>query len=310
MVIRVLKSYILHHLKADVKLGYYIPVLLFTAGLMYVNYRFNLEDDVLDGMHGFNKFFGYFILYATGYYVTLVIYSITNNRYTFWSLNGFWIKSLFALVILAWDGSVPFLWPWVQRVFAPPLHLWMYKVSVNLISFLIVFLPIILFYQFAEKDDKTVYGLNPKSFNYKPYVLLLLVVLPLVVAASFHPSFIRQYPMYKTSSAHLYLQVPEWVTVAGYETAYALDFITVELFFRGFMILGLASLLGRSTILPMAVTYCLLHFGKPAAEAASSMVGGYILGVLAFETRSIWGGIIVHIGLAWMMELAAFFQKW
>ena len=112
--------------------------------------------------------------------------------------------------------------------------------------------------------------------------------------------------MYKTSSAHEYLKIPEWVTVVGYEIAYGLDFITVEFLFRGFMVIGMVHLLGRKSVLAMAVVYCLLHFGKPAGEAVSSLAGGYVLGAIAFETRSIWGGIIVHVGIAYMMEIVSF----
>jgi hypothetical protein len=67
--------------------------------------------------------------------------------------------------------------------------------------------------------------------------------------------------------------------------------------------------LGRGAVLSMAVLYCTLHFGKPMGEAISSIFGGYILGVVAYETKSIWGGVIVHIGIAWMMEIIAFLQK-
>lgn len=115
--------------------------------------------------------------------------------------------------------------------------------------------------------------------------------------------------MYKTSEAHLYLEVPEYITVMIYELAYGLDFVTVEFLFRGFMVIGLMHVVGRRAVLAMAVVYCFLHFGKPAGEAISSIFGGYILGVIAFETRSIWGGIIVHLGIAWMMEIIGFVQR-
>ena len=72
---------------------------------------------------------------------------------------------------------------------------------------------------------------------------------------------------------------------------------------------GLAQILGRHAVLPMAVIYCFLHTGKPPGEAISSIFGGYILGVIAYETKSIWGGIIVHVGIAWMMEVIGFTQK-
>jgi hypothetical protein len=53
----------------------------------------------------------------------------------------------------------------------------------------------------------------------------------------------------------------------------------------------------------MAAFYCTIHFGKPLGECISSYFGGMVLGVLAYRTRSILGGLIVHLGLAWMMEL-------
>jgi membrane protease YdiL (CAAX protease family) len=115
--------------------------------------------------------------------------------------------------------------------------------------------------------------------------------------------------MYKTSGAHGHLGVPEWITTAIYEVAYGLDFITVEYLFRGFFVIGMITVLGRGAVLTMAVLYCVLHFGKPPGEAISSIAGGYILGVVAYETRSVWGGVIVHMGIAWTMEIVAYLQR-
>jgi hypothetical protein len=30
------------------------------------------------------------------------------------------------------------------------------------------------------------------------------------------------------------------------------------------------------------------------------------LGIIVFNTRSIWGGLLVHLGIAWLMELGAY----
>jgi membrane protease YdiL (CAAX protease family) len=180
---------------------------------------------------------------------------------------------------------------------------------VNLISFFTVFIPILIFYSLYEKSKRDKYGLTPKRFDARPYFAMLLIVLPLVVAASFTQGFLKQYPMYKVSAAANYLGIPEAFTAGIYEIAYGLDFITVEYLFRGFFIVAMMNVLQRGAVLSMAVLYCTLHFGKPMGEALSSIVGGYILGVVAFETRSIWGGVIVHMGLAWLMELIAFLHK-
>ena len=115
--------------------------------------------------------------------------------------------------------------------------------------------------------------------------------------------------MYKTSQAHVYWQLPEWVSVLIYELAYGWDFLTVEMIYRGFFVISLSALLGRSSVIAMASLYCFLHFGKPELEAVSSIFGGYILGVIALETRSIFGGVILHIGIAWMMEVFGYLQK-
>ena len=70
----------------------------------------------------------------------------------------------------------------------------------------------------------------------------------------------------------------------------------------------MASVLGKDAILPMVATYAFLHFGKPMAETIGSIFGGYILGIIALQTRSIIGGVIIHMGVAIAMDLAAYIQ--
>ena len=106
------------------------------------------------------------------------------------------------------------------------------------------------------------------------------------------------------------MAVPEWVTVAGYEIVYALNFVSIEFFFRGFLVIGMISVLGRRAIVPDGA--CTVFFtlaSRWAKRDQFNFFGGYILGVVAYETRGIWGAVIVHVGIAWMMELAAFVQK-
>ena len=48
----------------------------------------------------------------------------------------------------------------------------------------------------------------------------------------------------------------------------------------------------------MIVPYCMIHYGKPMPETLGAIVAGLILGTLAMRTRSIWGGVLIHIGVA------------
>jgi hypothetical protein len=41
-------------------------------------------------------------------------------------------------------------------------------------------------------------------------------------------------------------------------------------------------------------------------EAISSIFGGYILGIFAYSSRNIYGGLIAHLGVAWGMEYLAY----
>jgi hypothetical protein len=301
-------GFLKHHIHEDFDRKYYFSIVLLLVTVVGINYTFDVEDSYLDSLTGITKFLGFFLLYSVPYFLAVALYAFHKKK-NFFQSKEFLFKAFFGLAILSLDSSVPFLQPIIEKTLPSELRYWAYKVSINLISYATVFFPIIIFHKLTEKVNRDVYGLQPRQFDARPYFIMLLIMLPLIIAASRTGAFLRQYPMYKTSAAHAYLGISETVTVAGYELAYGLDFITVEFLFRGFMVIAMMTVLGRGAVLTMAVLYCTLHFGKPMGEAVSSVFGGYILGVVAYETRSIWGGVIVHIGIAWMMEIIAFAQK-
>lgn len=298
-----------NHVREDFNLPQYALIMIFLAISIGLNYTFDFEDDYLELMTGYPKFIAYFFFYSIPYLLVTFIYAYTRHRGDIFRQKEFWIKGVFGITILTLDSSAPYLEQTVSHLFHPQIQFWAYKVGINAMSFFTVAIPILIFYYLKDRDKNHIYGLSAYKFDARPYFTMLLIMLPLIIAASFNESFLRQYPMYKTSRAHLHLNIPEWMTVASYEIAYGLDFITVEFLFRGFFVIAMIGILGRGSVITMAVIYCYLHFGKPAGEAISSFFGGYILGVVAYETRSIWGGIIVHMGIAWMMELTSFLRK-
>ncbi len=299
-------KYLTNHVKHDFEWKHYLFVVIFLSICLAVNYTYDVEDSILDNMTGTTKLVSYFAFFALAYYTVLISVSIFKRERSFWGSKTFHIKSILVIFVLALDKSAPFLRPVLTQLFAPELYIWVYKVSVNLISVVTIIIPLLLYYFLYDREEKHIYGLRPQHFDTRPYFTMLGIMLPLIIAASFLPSFLKQYPMYRGAGAAQYLGISEWITVVSYELAYAIDFISVEFVFRGFLVIAFMSHTGRNAILAMAAVYCFLHFGKPAGEAISSIFGGYILGVIAYETRSIWGGIIVHVGIAWSMELAAY----
>jgi hypothetical protein len=158
-----------------------------------------------------------------------------------------------------------------------------------------------------EKKPAGCWGLQPAKNHSIPYSLLLLLLVPAVSWAAFQPDFLQVYPrlQWLTGVAELE-QWPAW-KIFLFEAAYGTDFLSIELFFRGFLVIGLARYAGPAAILPMASYYCVIHFGKPLAECISALGGGILLGVFAWRTGSIYGGLALHLGLAWMMEAAGYF---
>jgi hypothetical protein len=302
-------GYLTDFFRHDFHVRQYLTIALFLSFCLIINFSIDLENGYLDKETGVLKFVYFFLLYAFGYYAVLYSYTVFKKQKDFWCQREFWIKSLLVLGILGLDNSMPFVKPLLNKYAPIEIYYYLYKIAMNVCSLFTILIPLVLFHRYKEKEYRYYYGLAPKHIDYKPYLLMLAIMMPLIAIATLNPGFLKQYPMFKATDAYLWFGVPEWLTTALYELVYGLDFITVEFLFRGFMVIGMARVLGRSAILPMATAYCFIHFGKPPGEAVSSIVGGTILGIIALETNSIWGGIMVHIGIAWMMELAAYLAQ-
>jgi hypothetical protein len=165
----------------------------------------------------------------------------------------------------------------------------------------------ILFFVWQAFDsDQPFYGLTTKKFTWQPYVLMLVCMLPLIAAASTQSDFLAMYPKMR-SVLHIGNNIRlSWLNKLLFELSYGSDFLGIEIFFRGFLILAFIKWAGKDAILPMACFYCTIHFGKPLGECISSYFGGILLGIVVYNTRSIYGGLIVHLGIAWLMEIGGY----
>jgi membrane protease YdiL (CAAX protease family) len=130
------------------------------------------------------------------------------------------------------------------------------------------------------------------------YLVLFLLILPAVILVSRTAAFRETYPFYRMANRS-YADLWTW------EVLYAIQFVSLEFFFRGFLLQGLRRALGANAIFVMIVPYCMIHYGKPLPETFGSIFAGVILGTLAMRTRSIWGGVLIHIGVAITMDVLA-----
>lgn len=130
------------------------------------------------------------------------------------------------------------------------------------------------------------------------YVGLYLLVFPFVLFVSTQDSFQGTYPFYKFANQSI-AHFLKW------QLLYAAQFVALEFFFRGYMLKGLRHKFGYGAIFVMIVPYCMIHYPKPIAETLGAILAGIALGTLAMRTRSIWGGVFIHVGVAFTMDWLA-----
>jgi len=175
-------------------------------------------------------------------------------------------------------------------------HLWWACLSI------LVYAPVpILIVKLIFKRSLRDYGLTlaVTKQHLALYGAMLLVVLPIVFYVSTRTDFLNVYPFYRNAPYAPLGAVLAW------EIAYGIQFIALEFFFRGFLVLGLQRYVGRYAIWIAVVPYCMIHFHKPPLEAFAAIVAGIVLGEVAQRTRSIMGGVLVHLCVALTMDALA-----
>ena len=153
-----------------------------------------------------------------------------------------------------------------------------------------------LVYARVHRQSLRSYGLRLGTFRHEFWIFALLIPAIAIGAwfASAQPRFQETYPFLRgwpDGGAPFTDMLMWWVL-------YAVSFIALEFFFRGFMVSAGFRLVGWWAIPVMAAPYCLLHLDKPLPEMVTSLFGGLLLGVIAVRTRSILAGVLAHVTLA------------
>lgn len=156
-------------------------------------------------------------------------------------------------------------------------------------------------------EKVTDYGVKLRgwSLGWKIYLVFVAVMLPLVLLMSATEHFQRAYPFYRGWTP----EKDGWDRLVMWEVAYALQFVALEFFFRGFLVHGLKHRFGVYSVFVMTVPYCMIHFQKPLAECVASIIAGVALGLMSLKTRSVWLGAALHISVAWGMDTCSLWRK-
>lgn len=282
--------------------GWLLFCVIWTGILITLNYTLGIESGMIKGLDSrWHQCAALFLVYCCAFVVPYG-FAVVFRGHLITATPLFWCLLLFAPALFAVKASV-----------ANPLEnqiggVWgSYWTIVTTLPFklLVVLIPLMVLYRMLPAQPGF-WGLTLKNVRWRPYGLMLALMTPLIVFAGTQPDFLAAYPRLKQiafiapHTDHLL-----WFQLL-YEVDYGIDFVTIELFFRGFLLFAFVRYAGMQAILPMAVFYCSVHFGKPLLECISSFFGGLILGAVAHRTQSIVGGLAVHLGIAWMMEISGY----
>lgn len=276
-------------------------VSILAAGLIFINYHYTIDKNI-SGHHSFQYSF------VSRYFIFLIAFAFPYILYWLLKKRAYTEKLLFVLLVFI----APAIFS-LKIAMNIPLHFsdeknWNdYWNNIFYWPLRLVIISGMLFLLWKMFDNNhPFYGLVAKNMKWKPYWLMLLFMLPLITFASTQPDFLAMYPKLKLISGVYNESNLHWWHKLLFELCYGSDFISIELFFRGFLILAFIKWAGKDAILPMACFYCTIHFGKPLGECISSYFGGMILGIVVYNTRSILGGLMVHLGIAWLMEAGGY----
>ncbi|MEI9809153.1 MAG: CPBP family intramembrane glutamic endopeptidase [Bacteroidota bacterium] len=276
-------------------------VTMFTALLIFLNYHFGIDDRIDDQQSFRASFFGRAAIFFIAFGFSYLAYLLLTGR-------NYFHNRLFVILFMA----APFIFA-LKGALTPALHF--SNDGSVIISGTMFFtgrccLSSLLLYYLLPGNYPVPISRSMASaqrvMNWQPYIIMLLIMIPLIAAASTQPDFLRVYPKLKLITDVGNINDLPWWKKLLFELSYGSDFITIELFFRGFLVLAFVKWAGKDAILPMACFYCTIHFGKPLGECISSYFGGMILGIVVYHTRSILGGLMVHLGIAWLMEIGGY----
>jgi hypothetical protein len=291
-------------IKNDFHLPSYIYTTVFIFIGTYFNYNSGFYQHILresyfngDSMWMFPLFY-YFMYFGVAIPVLII-----QKEFKILANPSFYLKSLFFILLYGLAIGYYGYRNWNFPSLFSEEKLFLFRILAQLKSSVFLILPLFLLKISIDRKIDGLYGLARNTKHIRAYLLLFILLLPFIVAISFTPDFKVAYPQFRPWLYDGVFGFPAGLNSLIFEVAYSVDFVMTELLFRGALVIGMISILGRNAVLPMVAMYVAIHFGKPLGETISSIFGAYILGALAFQTRHIWGGVIVHICIALTMEI-------
>jgi len=298
---RTIFLYLEDFIRREAKFAYILLIFLILSILIWLNYWHDLEIKYIANHRSWLlNYLSYFLLYFIPFSCAFLFQKLFFKENNYAKSKWFWIILFIAPMIFSFRVNSNFFDNRIIENYKGQNYFFVDH-SVNwVIQAIVTIIPLFIFWKIKDSRNMPFYG-TARLTRIRIYWYMLAFMVPLIALASTQPDFLARYPRVH---ALLPLQsMSEYLRMLVFELSYGLSFLSIEFFFRGFLVLSLLKICGTRSIIPIACFYVSIHMGKPMGEAISSFFGGVLLGVVTYHTRSIWGGLIVHLGIAWLMEI-------
>jgi membrane protease YdiL (CAAX protease family) len=152
----------------------------------------------------------------------------------------------------------------------------------------------LLVIMFVFRDRPSRYGLTPGDWRTGAALAIAgcAVMTPVVVWFATLPDAVAYY-------------APSYSTIPDVALTNALDLISAEFLFRGFLMFALLRAMGPIGVLVATLPFVFSHLTKPELELFSTLFGGLVYGWLAWRTGSILWGAAAHIYILTLLIVIA-----
>lgn len=164
-------------------------------------------------------------------------------------------------------------------------------------------LPMVLILVVMREDPSGFgFSVGDTKAGYRLAGILYVLLIPLLIIAARMPAFQSYYPIQKQAER-------DFASFAYFELTYGMYLFCWEFFFRGFLLFGIARVIGSWSILPQAIAFGIMHAGKPGPEIACSFAAGIILGIVALRAKSFAPCFVLHWAAAVTFDLLVILAK-
>ena len=186
-------------IEKDFKWSTYGYLFFFLLISITFNYIYDFEDLILDAhLHRFSGFLYYTLFYAMGYYGVAIPQLLILNKKHILLKRSYWVRTIFFISVCGFSASFYVNWFLNNSGLSNGEYRYLNSLLMNMSCFFTTLLPLFLFWFFVDKGKGSFYGFRFKHSNLKPYLLMLGLMLPLLLWASFQEDFQSTYPTLKT----------------------------------------------------------------------------------------------------------------